>query len=169
VNLRILPYLLSKIAVLGGFALLQCALVLLVMRIKVRFPQDGLIFSPVFELYLTLVLTTLASLCLGLLISAVARSSDMVVYMILLVLFVQIIFAGAIFPLDHSVQLITDLSTTHWSLQALGSIIALPSQGFTVDYKHDVTHVLQPWAILLSFAVACTALTAYVQKRKDSI
>jgi ABC transport system ATP-binding/permease protein len=169
VNLRIFPYLMSKVVVLGCFALVQCALLLVVLRLKVRYPQDGLFLTPVLELYVTLVLTTLASLCLGLLISAVARSSDMVVYLILLVLFVQIIFAGAIFPLDNSVQLITDISTTHWSLQALGSIIGLPSQGFSVDYQHDLAHVLKPWAILIAFAIVCTGLTALVQKHKDTV
>ena len=169
VNLRILPYLLSKLAVLGCFALVQCALLLLVLRLKVSYPTAGLFMPAVLELYLTLVLTVLASLCLGLLISSVARTSDMVVYLILLVLFVQIIFAGAIFPLEDSVRLITDLSTTHWSLQALGSIVGLPSKGFSVDYSHDAAHVLIPWAVLLGFAVVCTGLTALVQKRKDAV
>ncbi len=169
VNLGILPYLFSKLAVLGGFALVQCALILLVLRIKVQYPTDGIILPPVLEIYLTLVLTTLASLALGLLISSVARNSNMVVYIILLVLFVQIIFAGAIFPLDDSVRLLSDLSTTHWSLQALGSIIGLGTKGFYVEYKHDLAHVLKPWAILLAFTVVCTALTALIQKRKDTL
>jgi ABC-type multidrug transport system ATPase subunit/pSer/pThr/pTyr-binding forkhead associated (FHA) protein len=169
VNLGILPYLFSKLAVLGGFAVVQCALVLLVLRIRVQYPTDGLFLPPVLEIYLTLVLTTLASLSLGLLISSLARNANMVVYMILLVLFVQIIFAGAIFPLDDSVKLLADLSTTHWSLQALGSIIGLASKGFYVAYEHDLAHVLKPWAILLLFTVVCTALTALIQKRKDTL
>jgi len=169
VNLGILPYLFSKLAVLGGFALLQCALILLVLRIKVQYPTDGLFMPPALEIYVTLVLTTLASLALGLLISSLARNANMVVYMILLVLFIQIIFAGAIFPLDDSVKLFSALSTTHWSLQALGSIIGLSAQGFYVEYMHDLAHVLKPWAILLAFTVVCTALTALVQKRKDTL
>lgn len=169
VNLGIMPYLFSKLAVLGVFALVQCALILLVLRIKVEYPTGGILLPPVLEIYLTLVLTTLASLALGLLISSLARNTNMVVYLILLVLFVQIIFAGAIFPLDDSVRLLTDLSTTHWSLQALGSIIGLGTQGFYVEYKHDLEHILKPWAILLLFTVVCTALTALVQKRKDTL
>ena len=89
--------------------------------------------------------------------------------MILLVLFVQIIFAGAIFPLDDSVKLITDLSTTHWSLQALGSIVGAAVAGLYVDYAHNTGHIFQPWAILVAFAVVCIALTALVQKRKDTL
>jgi ABC-type multidrug transport system ATPase subunit/pSer/pThr/pTyr-binding forkhead associated (FHA) protein len=169
VNLKILPYLGSKIAVLGGFALLQCALLLIVLHFKVAYPHDGIITSPVVEMYITLVLTTVASICLGLLISSVSRSSDMVVYLILLVLFVQIIFAGAIFPLEGSVKLVSDISATHWGLQALGSIAALPASGFYVDYNHNLGHLLLPWGVLIGFAVVCTALTALSQKGKDTV
>ncbi len=169
VNLKILPYLASKIAVLGAFALLQCALLLIVLRFKVAYPHDGIIASPVIEIYITLVLTTVASICLGLLISSISRSSDMVVYMILLVLFVQIIFAGAIFPLEGAVKYVSDISATHWGLQAIGSIEALPASGFSVDYAHNLRHLLLPWGVLIAIAAVCTALTALSQKGKDTV
>ena len=123
VNLRIPPYLLSKIVILLGFGLLQCLLLLVVMSLRVDFPGDGVFLPAVVEMYMTLVLATLASITLGLLISAVVRSSATVIYIILVVLFIQIIFAGAIFEIPKAARPMSYLTTTRWTLEALGSSV----------------------------------------------
>ena len=123
VNLRIPPYLASKVVILLGFGLIQCALLLLVMRLRVAFPGDGVILPAALEMYVTLVLATLASIALGLLISAVVRSQGTVIYIILVVLFMQIIFAGAIFEIPAAARPLSYLTTTRWTLEALGSSV----------------------------------------------
>jgi len=125
VNLQIVPYLLSKFAVLALFASLQCFLLLRVVGLKVTYPSDGVLLPSTVEMYVTLLLATLASIGLGLLISAVVRSEGTVIYVILLVLFVQIIFAGAIFELPTAARTISHLTTTRWTLEALGSTVDL--------------------------------------------
>jgi ABC-type multidrug transport system ATPase subunit/pSer/pThr/pTyr-binding forkhead associated (FHA) protein len=134
VNLRLIPYLLSKIVVLAVFGLVQCFLLLLVIGRRVTYPDHGVLMPATLEMYVTLVLATLASICLGLLISSLARSADMVIYVILLILFVQIIFAGAIFDLPAAAKPISYLTTTRWTLEALGNTVdmeALEAQGVT--------------------------------------
>ncbi len=126
VNLKIPPYLLSKIAVLGLFAFVQCGLLLAVVGIRLEYPAKGIFLPPVAEMYITLLLATLASICIGLFISSLVRSSDTVIYIILVVLFVQIIFAGAIFELPKIAKPISYLTTTRWTLEALGSTINMP-------------------------------------------
>ena len=131
VNLKIWPYLLSKIVVLGIFGALQCALLLLVIGFGLEYPADGVLFAPRVELFITLFLATLASICLGLLISAVVNSRNTVIYLILLVLFVQILFAGALFKLEGA-TVFSYFTTTRWTLEALGSTVdmdALNQQG----------------------------------------
>ena len=123
VNLRIPPYLASKVVILLGFGLIQCALLLLVMRLRVAYPGDGVMLPAVVEMYVTLVLATLASIALGLLISAVVRSQGTVIYIILVVLFMQIIFAGAIFEIPAAARPLSYLTTTRWTLEALGSSV----------------------------------------------
>ncbi len=122
VNLDIAPYILSKLFVLFLFGLAQTMLFLLILDIGgIEIPQDG-IFLPAFvEIYLTLVLATLSSIALGLFISSAARSETMVVYIILLVLFLQIMFAGVIFDLRESAPGLASITTTHWTVDALGS------------------------------------------------
>lgn len=123
VNLSLAPYLLSKIAVLGAFAALQCFLLLWVVQRKVEYPADGVMLPAFGEMYVTLLLASLAGITLGLLLSAVVRNQNTVIYLMLLALFVQILFAGAIFKLPGAAAPISYLTPTRWALEGLGSTV----------------------------------------------
>jgi ABC transport system ATP-binding/permease protein len=126
VNLKILPYLLSKMVVLAAFALIQCLLFIAVLAIKLDFPGEGVFLPAAIEIFVTLFLTALASIAMGMLISAVVRNSSTVIYVILVVLFVQILFAGAIFEIPSVAKPVSYLTTTRWSLEALGNTVNMP-------------------------------------------
>ena len=121
INLGIAPYLLSKFAVLAAFGLLQGLLLLIVISLGVKLPTQSLLLSAPAEMYITLTLTIWASVSLGLLVSALVPSRDVVVYGMLLVLIMQIIFAGVLFNLPKSVQPVSATTITRWSLDALGT------------------------------------------------
>lgn len=121
VNLDLVPYVLSKIFVLCIFALAQAALFLAIVALRVPLPDAGAFLPAWLEMYLTLVIATSASIALGLLISAVSRNENMVIYIILLVLFIQIMFAGVIFPLQDNAKAFSGITLTYWAIDALGS------------------------------------------------
>jgi len=121
VTLRILPYLSSKVVVLGFFALIQCLLLLLVVGLKVRFPQDGVFLPATAEMYITLVLATLAATMIGLFISAIVPNPNTVIYIVFLVLFFQMIFAGVLFDLPGLTNQFSNLTLTRWGMEALGA------------------------------------------------
>ncbi|MBE2238695.1 MAG: FHA domain-containing protein [Caldilineaceae bacterium] len=123
VNLKLGPYLFSKIAVLAGFALVQCLLLLWVVGRKVDYPESGVLLPGWIELYVTLFLASLTGITLGLLISAAVRSQNMVIYLILLAMFVQILFAGAIFALPGPAAALSYITPTRWTLEALGDTV----------------------------------------------
>ncbi len=125
VNLKVIPYFSSKIVVLFAFALFQCLLLLIVLALKVDYPSAGVVLPAFIEMYITLSLATLASLCLGLLLSSVVRSSTTVIYAILVIVFLQIIFSGAIFKLPAVGEAISWTTTTRWTLEALGTTLDL--------------------------------------------
>jgi ABC-type multidrug transport system permease subunit len=143
INLKILPYLSSKVIVLALFAGIQCFLLLVVIRLGVRYPGGGVFLPTSAELYVTLFLATLAAIGLGLFISASVRSRDMVIYVILIVIFLQIIFAGAIFDLPAAAKPISYLNTTRWTLEAMGSSVnmdKLNELGVScIDFEDDLT------------------------------
>src|SRR5260221_2187288 len=95
VNLGIAPYMFSKIFVLGIFSLVQSAILVYIVNLKAPFHQG--IFLPILvEVYITLALTNLAGLMLGLAISALAPNSDRAMSLVPLVLIPQVIFSGVI-------------------------------------------------------------------------
>ncbi len=121
VTLHILPYLASKVAVLGAFALLQCLLLLFVISWKVDLPGTGVFLTATFEMYATLVLGTLAATMMGLLVSALVPNTNTVIYVVLLALFFQIIFAGVIFDLPGVAGDLSTLTLTRWTMEGLGT------------------------------------------------
>jgi ABC-type multidrug transport system ATPase subunit/pSer/pThr/pTyr-binding forkhead associated (FHA) protein/ABC-type multidrug transport system permease subunit len=127
VNLRLRTYLGSKIVVLVGFAALQVLALLVVVALRVQVPYEGIMLPGPLELYITLLLTTIVGIMLGLFISAIAASSSSAIYIVLLAVFVQIIFAGVFFELPGITRIISFVTPTRWSVEALGSTVDVPT------------------------------------------
>ncbi len=120
VNLRITAYLASKFLVYGGLALLSCLLALILFGVGVELPAQGILTNGFLELLITMALTALAGVSLGLLISALNRQVNAVTYLVLAVLFVQILFPGVLFKMDGALEPLSRLTMTRWALEALG-------------------------------------------------
>lgn len=185
VNLGIVPYLFSKIVVLGALCLLQSAVLVVIINAIEPF-QQGIFLPPILEVYITLALTSLAGLMLGLTISALAPNSDRASIVIPLILIPQVIFSGTIFPLkDWFIQMLGMLFAARWSIAALGSSQGLHSdklggdklfgntptfQGtlFSIYSQADATrHLLVVWSALVVMIVLLTCATACFLKSKD--
>ena len=123
VTLQIIPYIASKITVLSVFTLLQCFFLLLVVGLKVTLPDEGALFPAPIEMYVTLVFGAIAAIMLGLFLSTLAPNENTVIYLVLLVLFFQIIFAGVIFELPGISNQISRLTLTRWTMEGLGTAV----------------------------------------------
>ena len=185
-NLNIGSYLLSKILVLSSFGAIQCLAFLLVVSVKVQLPQNGVLINAPTEIYITLFLAELSGICLGLLISASVKSSDTVVYVMLVVLVFQIIFSGAMLNLPAIAEPISYLTQTRWGMEALGATVNMNSLNqlnqmlipelnriiqvpltFHINYDSTGNHLIQTWCNLMIFAIIFAALTAIVLKKQD--
>jgi len=120
VALKIIPYLGSKLVVLGAFALLQCFLLLLVVGLRIKLPLEGVFLPAVIELYITLVLGALVAIAMGLFVSALVPNTNTVIYIVLLVLFFQIIFSGVLFDLPGFAKNFSYLTPTRWVVESMG-------------------------------------------------
>ena len=126
VNLKILPYLLSKVLVFSIFALIQCVLYLVVLSMGVDFPEQGLFFPAPIEMFITVFIAMVASIGIGLFVSSLAKSPEMAMYMLVMLLFFQFFFAGIIFDLrDKPAEPLSYLTATRWSMIALGVSVDL--------------------------------------------
>ncbi len=126
VNLSVWSYVLSKVLVLSLFAVLQVVGFLLLLSTQVDLQVQGIIFKDwgALELFITLYLAVLASIGFGLFISAIVPSTDVVLYVILAELFVQIVLSGTLFPLPRN--LASYATPGYWTMDALASTVDLP-------------------------------------------
>ena len=139
VNLKVLPYLLSKALLYSAFAVVQVLLYLIIISFGVKIPERGLYFNGYIELFITLYLTMMAGISFGLIISAVSKSTEMAIYILTMLLFFQFFFAGAVFDLrGNRFEPMSYLSTTRWSLTALGVTIEMDKIADSTILCNDV-------------------------------
>jgi ABC-type multidrug transport system ATPase subunit len=127
VNLSVWAYVLSKVVVLSLFAFVQVAGALLLLSFFVNVDVTGVMIldGGILEIFISLYLAILASIALGLLISALVPSTDVVLYIILAQLFLQIVLTGSLFPIDANVASYT--TPGYWATDAMSSIVDLPT------------------------------------------
>ncbi|MFL5655992.1 MAG: ABC transporter permease, partial [Ktedonobacteraceae bacterium] len=185
VNLGIMPYLLSKVLVLGVISLIQSAELLLIIEIFEPLRQG--IFLPVLlESYIAVALAGLAGMMIGLTASAFAANEDSATSLIPFLLIPQIIFAGSQIPLkDYVLQTLSVLFPARWAIVSLGSSVGIHSDKlggdslfgsdpsyhgtlFSTFSQTDATHrVLLAWGALGAIILVLSVVTAIGLKRKD--
>ncbi|MBN1451247.1 MAG: FHA domain-containing protein [Anaerolineales bacterium] len=133
VNLKILPYVLSKVWVAALLALYQAAAYTLVHYLAFEVPGG---VSEFFQIYITLTLATLAGMMLGLFASALAPNSNSAPLLVIILMLPQIVLGGALIPLPSFISAPT---STRWAFEALMSI-----SGAGSDVAADVCWALPP-------------------------
>ncbi|WP_322496187.1 FHA domain-containing protein [Chloroflexus sp.] len=189
VNLRIGPYLLSKVTVLSALVLVQTIVLLGIVLLKVALPgETGILLPPLIETFLTLVLASSAGMALGLAISAASVTPDRAISLVPFALIPQILFAGLIFTIEGLATPLSWLTISRWAMDALGASLdlnrlcnlpniddqgSIPS-GCTpafleteAAFSHDPVHLAGRWLALISYAVVCLAIAAWVLRRRD--
>ncbi len=186
VNLGIVPYLLSKILVLGILALFQSAALILIVDAFEPLHQG--IFLPVLlESYISLALAALAGMMIGLAMSAIAPNEDTAQSLLPIILIPQVIFAGVEIALtDKFTTVLGLLFPSHWAMAALGSSLGLHGDKlgndkllwddltyhgtlFSTYSQADATNrVLLSWAALGATIIILAVITGIILKRKDA-
>lgn len=185
VNLGIMPYMFSKIVVLGLLCLFQSAILVLVVNVGEPL-QQGVFLAPLLENYITLALTSLAGLMVGLTISAIAPNNDRAISFVPIILIPQVIFSGAIIPLkDWVTQILATVFPTRWAMAALGTSIGLHADKvggdklfgtdntyhstlFSIYSQSDALHrLLLSWGALGAIIVVLAVIVGIALKRKD--
>lgn len=165
-GVRVWPYLLSKLVILAALCVVQSGLLLGIIGARVPLTPDG----PTWWLILgMLVLTSLAATLQGLLLSALAGSTDQAVSLVPVVLLPQVIFSGMLIGLADlgPLQAIANVMPGRWAyggLAALTDLNDLYSQAGIARHAKDVFDTSAPGAMLALglFGIACLAGTAAV-------
>ncbi len=128
IGLKLGPYIFSKLAVQAGLVVIQVLLLLLIVGVGLG--VGGGSPETLFYVYLTLLLTALGGVALGLLISAVTSNSDRATSFVPVALIPQIIFSGALVSLDKLGvigQFLSQAIVSRWGYYATGTLANLES------------------------------------------
>jgi ABC transport system ATP-binding/permease protein len=170
VNLSVIAYVCSKLAVLFVLVVAQATLLVGITAANIHFPSSGGIIAT----WITLVLTGAASVAIALAISAAVSNPDRAVFIAPIVLLPQIFFCGLVKPVDQlgrAAQPLAAIVPARWGFEAIGRVtdvvsLAANPQGFpeTSALSGDW---FSRWLILLVFVVAFTPLAIGLQRLKD--
>jgi ABC-type multidrug transport system ATPase subunit len=176
VSLGVVPYVASKVVVLSLLCLVQSAVLVGIFAGGIHLPgSDWAIYS---KLLGAVFLTEMAGLSMGLLVSALSANSDRAMAIVPILLIPQLIFGGALVPIERMLapaKIISLLMISRWALQLTGRLSHLSERfiaqfppTFAEPYRNqfDIAYWL-PWVVLAAFMVGMLGAAMVVQKRKD--
>jgi len=114
VGLRLTAYLTAKLAILSVVGLVQCGLLLLILKSGCR------LLAPWPELLTALFLSALVGTSLGLMISALSRSSEVAISLVPIVILPMVMLGGMLRPLhemDQPARTLAHLMPSRWAFE----------------------------------------------------
>jgi hypothetical protein len=122
-------YLVSKLLVLGVISILQSTLLVLigVSWRPIHHPGAFLTALPLVELILGIAVLAVASMCLGLFVSAIVSTSEKAMPFLVLFTMIQVVLSGYVVPLAHNPGLsqFSMIAPSRWGLAAVASTVNL--------------------------------------------
>ena len=169
-------YLSSKLLVLGVISVVQSVVLVLLGLVGRPLPPQGAFLKglPLVELLLGIAFLALASMCLGLLVSALVSTSEKAMPFLVLLTMIQVILSGGVISLVGKAGLtqLAWISPSRWGYGAVAATANLnvitPSAGgnFTDPlWVHTPANWLRDMGILLGLAVIFTLITALRLRR----
>ena len=116
VNLKIPSYVASKVAVLGGLCFVQCAVLLGIVYFAAGLQ------GPLLAMFLLVLLASLVGLAIGLTVSALARTSEVAIAVLPLILIPMVILAGVLQPvheMNSAARVLANVMPSRWAFEGL--------------------------------------------------
>ena len=120
-NLKILPYLFSKITVLSIFAIIQCIIFVFILHLKYHDSLLELNQPIYFFAWMTFI--SICSSFLGLLLSSMVSTTEKAMTILPIILIPQIMLAGLIAKVSSSfVEILSYLTISRWAVEGFNNI-----------------------------------------------
>jgi ABC-type multidrug transport system ATPase subunit/ABC-type multidrug transport system permease subunit len=167
-------YLVSKLFVLGIISVLQSTLLVLIGVSWRKMPAQGAFLPgiPLIELILGIAVLAVASMCLGLFVSAMVSTSEKAMPFLVLFTMVQVVLSGYVVPLAHNPGLkqFAMIAPSRWGFAAAASTVNLdvvtPPVGGVLDdlWTRTSGNWLRDMGVMIGLAVIFAVL-AYIKLR----
>jgi ABC-type multidrug transport system ATPase subunit len=165
-------YIWSKLLVLGVISALQVVVMVLIGLSGRALPARGVVIgSSLLEITLIMAVLAIASMTLGLLISAFVKTSERALPLLFLSVMAQLVFTGGIFSLNGMAGLdqLSWLFPSRWGFAAVASttnlnVISPSGPGTKLDPLWN--HTARTWLLDMALQVALAAVLAFLTWRR---
>jgi ABC-type multidrug transport system ATPase subunit len=168
-------YLFSKLVVLGFISIVQSALLVLIGLAGQKMPSRGALggLPPLLEILIGIAVLSLASMCLGLLVSALVSTSEKAMPFLVLLTMVQVILSGGVVSLVGKPGLaqLAYLAPSRWGFGAVAATVNLNVIGVAAPgssdplWRQSAGNWLQDMGLLVVLG-ALFALLAWLRMRR---
>ena len=162
VGISLLAVVLSKAFVLLLIEDVQAAILAFGFVRIVHIPQNHLLLDTDVEIFVSILLMLVASSAIGLLISAIFKSGESAILVVLVLMIGQVVFSGIMFTLTGVAARIAAVVVCRWGMGALGASTDLNSrlawlkQGFDSPmYDATVANLMHSWQMMGLITVVC--------------
>ena len=116
VNLKIPAYVASKFTVLGGLCVVQCVVLLTIVHWGCGLKSSG------FSMFFALLMISLVGIGMGLTLSSVAKTSEVAIALLPIILIPMVILGGVMQPvhrMNSGIQVLSNLVPSRWGFEAM--------------------------------------------------
>ena len=162
-------YLFSKLIVLGVISIVQSAVLVLIGLAGQKMPPKGALpgVPPLLEILIAIAVLALASMCLGLLVSAMVSTSEKAMPFLVLLTMLQVILSGGVVSLvgKPGLEQLAYIAPSRWGFGAVASTVNLNVIGVVAPGSTDPLWAQTPanWlkdmGMLIALAVLFTLIT----------
>ncbi|HEX5256310.1 MAG TPA: ATP-binding cassette domain-containing protein [Mycobacterium sp.] len=171
VGLSSTAYLLAKVVVFCTFAVIQAAIATAIVVLGKGPPTRPavLLGNATFELFVGVAATCVAAAMMGLLLSALARTGEQIMPLLVVSLMMQMVLSGGMVPVTHRIFLdqLSWLVPSRWGYAAQGSTVDLwtvspgPQSPRDSHFEHTAAAWLFDMGMLAVLTVAYAALVRW--------
>ena len=165
-------YLWSKLLVLGALSAVQAALMTVVGLIGRPVPAHGSVIpNSMVELVVAMAVLAIASMTIGLMISAVVRTSETTLVLLFISVMLQIVLTGGVISIvgKVGVEQLAWISPSRWGFGAVASTANLnmlqPGQTPDPVWTHDASTWLRDMGLQILLAIVFAFITYWLLKR----
>ncbi len=171
-------YLMSKVFVLGLITVLQGLMVGVIGFSSRTIPDEGLILGSqiLLELCIPIMALGFTAMMFGLIISALVKTAEKTMPLLVMFAIVQVVFTGCLFPLANSIGVneLSYLMPSRWAVAAAGATldfnqISPPAKGDSNDplWEHTVGAWSMDMVALIVLGVICGLFVARFLRRHE--
>ncbi|WP_055599870.1 ABC transporter ATP-binding protein/permease [Streptomyces aureus] len=175
-------YLMSKVIVLGLITAFQGVIICAIGFSTRALPEEGLLMPPAVELCIQVIGLGLTSMMVGLVISALVKTAEKTMPLLVMFAIIQVVFTGILFQVYDSpgLEQFAWLMPSRWGIAGAGATLDLAHLMPPWDHKDPTNtdplweHTVGQWSLNLGIqlfmaAVCCVAVARLLRRHEPEV